>query len=401
MSASTHRSRHRAQQRRDRRRRQVRLIALFVGLLALVAAGFAVYLALSSPAPPVSVPEGSPVSSSQETLLLQVRAADGSTVAHAVVAHDATGATGGAVVLVPPQVLVNVPGTGSTTLGQALAASSPQGSRDALSDLMGVTIDQGWVLDEAALAGLVDLLGGVQVDVDVQVVGEQGVGLGPGAQLVDGARALALLRFLAEGEPEQARLARLQEVLDGIVTALPPTAAEVARVLGALGEGSVPTAALPDLSDLLVGLAADDDDGRLQYDVLPVVDLDAGGATTFRADVPAMNALVDRLLAASVPPGVREGGNRVLVLNGVGTPGLGDAVRARLVPAGFVFVDARNADRFGYESTQVLVPAATQEAQALGERVAAALGLPDALVATQDFGTVADVVVLVGADFRP
>ena len=76
-------------------------------------------------------------------------------------------------------------------------------------------------------------------------------------------------------------------------------------------------------------------------------------------------------------------------------------MRAKLVPAGFVFVDTRNAAELRLREDPVLVPEATPEAQALGERVAKALGLPDAQIADADFGTVADVVVLVGADFRP
>jgi hypothetical protein len=125
-----------------------------------------------------------------------------------------------------------------------------------------------------------------------------------------------------------------------------------------------------------------------------------GGVTAFRLESEAARALVDRALAQSVPAGARQTGNRVLVLNGVGTPGLGDAVRAKLVAADFVFVASRNAERFGYETTQVLVPEATPEAQALGNRVAEALGVqPD--VRQSDLGTIADVVVIVGADFVP
>ena len=89
----------------------------------------------------------------------------------------------------------------------------------------------------------------------------------------------------------------------------------------------------------------------------------------------------------------------MLVLNGVGTPGLGDRVRAKLVPAGFVFVGSDNAPRFGYTTTQILVPEATPEGQALGERVAMALGLPKAQIGTQEFGSTADVIVVVGSDF--
>jgi hypothetical protein len=88
------------------------------------------------------------------------------------------------------------------------------------------------------------------------------------------------------------------------------------------------------------------------------------------------------------------------VLNGVGTPGIGEVVRTRLVQDDFVFVGSRNAPRFDYANTIVLVPEATPEAQLLGERVAAALGVdPD--VRTDELGSIADVIVIVGADFVP
>jgi hypothetical protein len=76
-------------------------------------------------------------------------------------------------------------------------------------------------------------------------------------------------------------------------------------------------------------------------------------------------------------------------------------VRAKLAPAGFVFVGSRNAPEFGHPTTRILVPTATAEAQALGERVATAIGVPPTSVVTQDFGTVADVVILVGATSAP
>lgn len=388
----------RTELRRRRRRRRTRLVAVLVTMLAVLAAAFAVYLAADAPEPPATA---EPEVRTQSTLLLRMQAADGTAAASALLARDPEEGTGAAV-LVPPQVLVNVPGTGSLPFGRASGTVSAQGSRDALSDLLGVTVDEGWMLPTTALAQLVDALGGIPVEVDVPVVRDQTVVLNPGAQQVDGARAVELLLYLAPEEPEQARLARVQEVLDGIVQALPETSAELTPVLQSLGEGSVSTLEPPELADFLVGLAAADADGQLQYDTLPVVPIDpGGGVTAFRVDAPRLVPVVDRLLADSVPPGVREGGNRVLVLNGVGTPGLGEAVRAKLAPAGFVFVGSRNAPEFGYATTQVLVPEATQEAQALGERVAEAIGVPPTSVGTQDFGTVADVVVLVGADFRP
>jgi hypothetical protein len=295
-----------------------------------------------------------------------------------------------------------VPGREQLPFGRALATVPPQGSRDALSDLIGVTVDDGWVVTTEVLATLVDALGGIPVDVDVPIVEGQTVVLSPGAQNLTGPQLSTFLLYLGPEEQEQARLARLQEVLDGLINVLPRTAGELVAQLGTLGGRSVTTLELPELAAFMIGLATADEAGQLQYDTLPVVPIDTGGGlTAFRVDAPRLTPVVDRLLAESVPPGVREGGNRVLVLNGVGTPGLGEAVRAKIVPAGFVFVDSRNAPAFGVKATQVFVREATPEGQALGERVAKALGVPPTSVARQDFGTVADVVVLVGEDFTP
>ncbi|MGG6497795.1 UNVERIFIED_CONTAM: LCP family protein, partial [Bacteroidetes bacterium 56_B9] len=75
----------------------------------------------------------------------------------------------GAVVLVPRQTLVTVPGTGALTVSRALRTVAPEGSRAALADALGVYVDDWWVLDQPSLTRLIDLLGGIAVDVDVPV----------------------------------------------------------------------------------------------------------------------------------------------------------------------------------------------------------------------------------------
>jgi hypothetical protein len=387
----------RAEQRRRRRQRRRRIVGALAALALVAAALTAFALVQRSPDPPSPVEEQR---RTQQTMLLQVRGADGSALASALLAHDPAGDTAAAV-LVPPQVIVDLPGAGSLPFGQALATGDPNGSRNALGDLLGVQVDATWVVDVATFTALVDQLGGIRASVDVPVVQGAQVVVPQGEQLLDGGRAMALLGFLAEGEQEQARLARVQEVLDGLLTALPGDVDAVTGTLSGLGDGSQASEPFAALARLLVGMKKAGDVQQLQYDSLPVIPIDpGGGVTAFRIDAEAARALVDRVLAQSVPAGARQTGNRVLVLNGVGTPGLGDAVRAKLVAADFVFVASRNAERFGYETTQVLVPEATPEAQQLGVRVAEALGVtPD--VRQAELGTIADVVVLVGADFVP
>jgi anionic cell wall polymer biosynthesis LytR-Cps2A-Psr (LCP) family protein len=336
----------------------------------------------------------------QSTVLFEVQGGNGSALSAALLAHDPASRTGAAV-LIPPQVIVTVPGTGQLQLGRALGTVPPERSRSAVGDLLGVTVDAGWVVDTRTLAALVDQIGGIVVDVDVPVVVNRVVVLNPGGQRLDGEHALAFLRYLAPGEQEQARLARLQEVVDGLLNALPKSTAQVGKILSGLGARSFSSEPVDKLAGFLVGMAGDGRAEQLQYDTLPVVPIDPGnGVTSFRPDTDGVRKLVDRLLAQSVPPGARATGNRVLVLNGVGTPGIGQKVRAKLVPAGFVFVGSRNNAAFGVTRTRVLVKEATPEATALGQRVARALGLSADSVQTADIGSIADVVVVVGSDFR-
>jgi anionic cell wall polymer biosynthesis LytR-Cps2A-Psr (LCP) family protein len=394
------RSGRRTELRRARRRRQRLVLAGGLAvLLFITGVVFGVHLLLtrgSSKNPSIAKQ-----TRTQSTVLLQVQGESGDAVASALLAHDPAGRAGAAV-LIPPQVILTVPGAGTLQLGRALRTVPPERSRAAVGDLLGVTVDAGWVIDVPTLSALIDQLGGITAEVDVPVVAtNRTVILNPGSQRLDGRRAVAFLRYLAPGEQEQARLARMQQVIDGLLNALPRSTSQVTAAVSTLGARSSASEPVPKLASFLVGLATDSRSSSLQYDSLPVIPIDPGnGVSSFRIDSDATRALVDRLLAQSIPAGARQTGNRVLVLNGVGTPGIGQKVRDRLVPAGLVFVASRNNASFGVLKTRVLVKEATPQAQALGERVAKALGVPLDSVQTAEIGNIADVVVVVGADFK-
>lgn len=387
----------RAEQRRARRRRQRRVITAVLAVAVLVLVIATVVLTRRDSTPHATIAKQA---RTQSTVLFQVQGENGSALSSALLAHDPASRTGAAV-LIPPQVIVTVPGTGALQLGKALGTVPPERSRSAIGDLMGVTVDAGWVLDTASLGSLVSQVGGIVADVDVPVVVNRLVVLNPGSQRLDGDHAIAFLRYLAPGEQEQARLARLKEVFDGLLNSLPRSTGQVTKILSGLGARSNASESPDKLAAFLVGMAGDSRSDQLQYDSLPVVPIDPGnGVTSFRVDPDATRQLVDRLLAQSVPAGARSTGNRVLVLNGVGTPGIGEKVRAKLVPAGFVFVGSRNNATFGVGQTRVLVKEATPEATALGQRIARVLSVSADSVQTADIGNIADVVVVVGADFR-
>jgi hypothetical protein len=88
---------------------------------------------------------------------------------------------------------------------------------------------------------------------------------------------------------------------------------------------------------------------------------------------------------------------RVIVYNGVGTPGLAGVASQQLIKAGLRVVDSGNADNFKYQTTLILLYHGTQSD---AEAVRTAIGTGQILVqsASQDL---TDMIVIIGADYRP
>jgi len=87
---------------------------------------------------------------------------------------------------------------------------------------------------------------------------------------------------------------------------------------------------------------------------------------------------------------------RVIVYNGVGTPGLASQAAQQLIRQGFQVVDSGNADHFGYVETTILVYHAPTEASAVRE--ALGVGIIKMQSAPQEL---TDMIVIVGADYLP
>jgi hypothetical protein len=191
-------------------------------------------------------------------------------------------------------------------------------------------------------------------------------------------------------------------VLRGVMQGLPDKADDVTALLARLGKGSQSTLARPALVDLLLRAHRAATAGKLVPDVLPVNSIDAGGAE----EAYGLNgAQAAALMKTDFGPSLIQGGpgaaTRVYVQNGVGTPGLVDKARTRLVAQGFRFVNGGNAPQFGVKKTIIYIADSTETSQRRGVKVAAALGVPAASVTgTQQGQTVADVIVILGSDFR-
>jgi LCP family protein required for cell wall assembly len=392
-----------AQRTRRRRQRRTRtsVVAAVAVVVAVLAGGVFVGRAVTHHK---TTP---PKVRTQRTLLFEVTGTNTNGIAAALLAYDPAPRRA-SLVLVPPHTLADVAGIGNVVLGTAVRLGGPGVAREAVSDLMGVVVDQDWTLTSEAFAALVDRVGGVVVDVDVDVLatapkgGTRILARAGAAQRLDGPTAVAYATYRQKGQDDITFQPRLQAVFEALLAALPDNAADVASSLSSLGPGSRLSWTPPELAAYLEGIRTAHAEDRYDPQVLPVAPIDTGGgATAFSIKVEDVATLVRTQLADSLPPNRAAGDNRVLILNGVGTPGLGAGI-ARRLRGEFQVVGTRNKQPFGVKESVVVVFDSSDPSLAKARRVATLLGLPQTAVriGTQT-QSVADVIVVVGADYKP
>lgn len=339
----------------------------------------------------------------QRTLLVQLRDSQKLALDNSIVATG--GGLGGAQIMSPSRLLVDVAGAGQMPLAESVRVLGASASQDALSDLLALKIDGSLTMERLAFAGLVDAVGGIEANIAEDVFttekdGTQKVVVTAGTTKLDGVTAADYALATVEGEPEEVRLARWSEVLNKAIKALPDDPVKVQQIVTSLGATARTTVGAGELTEFLLqarkDLVADNQEAR----VLPTTPLDVGGDSLLvRADLGMANQMLSTLMPQAQIASA-EARTRVLVQNGVGTPGLGAVARDRLVDADFVYVNGGNAATFNTKTSAVIVPDGTSESAALGAKVAKALKLPETSVVSAAAGqSVADVVVVLGADF--
>jgi LytR cell envelope-related transcriptional attenuator len=258
---------------------------------------------------------------------------------------------------VPTYTVVSIPGHGLGTVADAARTGDAELVSTTVQNLVQVPFDLAVATTTADLQSLVDRVGGIDVG-SKHFAGQQAVGY-----LFKGVEESAELRFL-----------RWQEIVTGLLAALEDRPDAL--------DGVVPEAAVP----MFMGAASSETD----VVALPVQDVGAGLA---RPVAESVAALVSERF---VVPGQAGGEVRLVVLNGNGIPGIGEAVTRALVPAGFRLVSSQNAPAFDVKTTTIV--ASTEEFLDEARLARELLGVGDVYLGEQPTG-VADVSVVIGRDF--
>jgi hypothetical protein len=398
----------RTERREERRRRsRNRMIALGVTFVLLLVAGggYTLWRWLGDDV-------GSAESGERAAVLFQVRAESGAAIANAVLLRAGDR---GSMMVVPASLRLQA-GNAQTSVRTALAAVGPSQSRAALAELLGVRLDGSWILEQVAFISLLDRFGGVQLDVDtdVEVNGTKVLSAGP--QRLTGKNALLYGTYLAAGEPPEAQAERFERVLQAMFRTMPTEQPDAVRMLENLGVISDPDLSNQRLGGALSGLAAGVDRKRVEVGNLPVRE---DGVV----DVRGAGPVVRKLLAAAVSQTRDTGPPRIFVEDATGRGGDGDpddgdpddgdtgdggetvdaqqAAGVRLLGGGYRYINGGRADEPA-EKTTIEVSDTVRDAQQAGTQVALTLGVPTSAVKLVEGDQIAaDIVVVVGADFRP
>ena len=390
-----------------RRRRRTTVFAV-VSALALVAVFGVVVLPLllrsgqrtATTAAASNEPRGSqaqPVEARRTLLLVRYEEPGGPAVG--VTLLSAAGPDSQAVVVfLPTGLLVDVPGVGFDRLAQAQRYGGTDLVRRSVAEALGIEVTHVAGLLDDALPELLGAAGPLTIDVGSEVlIGAGQVAFEAGEQELDGNRLAQYWTFDAPDEPALADFPRQQEVLESLFLRLAEDPAQMDRLLG-VGQPLLDTDATEDdLRALVASLVSALEEDRLAFRLLPVEPVGptaAGGEGSYNLSATAAEE-IGALLALGPP--VDDGQTRVQVLDGVGEPGVTQAVDQALGDGDFRIVQTDNAPS-EVDRTEIIVYDDSDESRARAEAVREALGTGTITTSSRP-QSVIDVTVVVGADF--
>ncbi|MFJ3881798.1 LytR C-terminal domain-containing protein [Streptomyces sp. NPDC090077] len=300
----------------------------------------------------------------------------------------------GATVLIPNSLgVAGQDGTG-TSLGKAVEEGG-LGTRESLDTVLGTRIGGTWRLDTPFLERLVELVGGIEVDTDTAVPADEqartpAVPRGTGQSLT-GAMAVAYATHRGPGEPEARQLERTGKVLYAVLRKIPGDPKAAATTVESMGQILDPGLDAQNLGGLLARIGEHAKVAAYRTEVLTVK---PNGGLTDEANRKVVKEILGGSAGAAQPGAVP----RVGLKDATGDEKARGAAKAALLNGGYGFVDGGRADGAA-AVTRITYQDEAQRDRAV--EVAKTLGLPETAVRKAENPVNADVVVVLGKDYKP
>ena len=278
------------------------------------------------------------------------------------------------VVSIPPTLQVSLKDGKKHPLREASTQEGDAALVSAVADFAGVNVAHYVKTDAESIVRLVDVLGGVEVNV-AEEVDDPNAGdayLPAGAQTLDGALGEGRLSFLA--------------TLDNV---------------GGSFQTDLSAAAALSVADALRGV----DSSSVYGALVPGYETARDGASSYAVSSDAWKSMMELVAAGSEPvveqtaPQVDPGSFTITVRNGSGVTGGAGQIADALKDRGFDVTETGNTDTYVYDETLVVYNDDAFEAAA--ETVVASLGLGRTVPGAGFYTFDTDVLVVLGKDWKP
>ncbi|MFF7014007.1 MULTISPECIES: LCP family protein [Streptomyces] len=386
----------RSERREEARRKgRNRIIALIV-VAVLVVVGGVGYLWSADMLPGLSGPEEKKSvavgAQQRDVIVVHLHNTKKGGTSTALLVDNAT-TKQGTTVLLPNTLAVAGDDGSTTTLGKSVDDDGRTGTRESIETLLGTKISGTWRLDTPYLEILVEQVGNIEMDTDIDVPDAK-KGAAPlvkkgEAQTLSGPMAVAYATYLAPGEAEAKQLARFGEVMRAVLRKIsedPKAATVTVETLAQVLDPSLPE---KDLGASLATLASRAKVGDYKTAMLPVQD---DGTLTDAAT----RSVVKDILGGTVKAPEDGAPLRVAVRNATGNARAGESARITLVNGGYAFVDSGKAE----EEAESVVIYRSAEDKGKASEVAKTLGLPAGAVKKGEPAANADVSAVLGQNYK-
>lgn len=319
--------------------------------------------------------------------------------------------TRAALLSVPRDLFVPIPGHGNGRINEAIQLGGPELLVETIQGYLGIPINHYAQVDFQGFARLVDAIDGVEIYFENPVRDDRS-GLSvpePGCITLDARNALGFVRSRAYQEYRDGRwrtdptgdLGRIRRQQQFIIAALERSVDRGLRnpvTLDELIDSTLDAVTIDDTLDgedlLALGRSFRRFDPQsLDVHEMPVEDDTVGGAAVLQLLTREADPVLD-IFRTGDAEAVREESVRVQILNGTGTPAEASEAASALREAGFAIAGTGDAERLGVAQTEVRHPAGAEEEADLVRRWLAG----DAELVEDD--SVDDVTVVTGADWQ-
>jgi polyisoprenyl-teichoic acid--peptidoglycan teichoic acid transferase len=306
-----------------------------------------------------------------------------------------------AMLSVPRDLWVAIPGYGQERANAAYELGGPQTAKQTISNLLGQPIDRYLVIGLQGVRDVVDAVGGVDITVPQAIhdatyptddYAYQVVDIPAGRQHMDGDTALKYARTRHQ-DSDFARTARQQQVVAAVRNAMlnPVNWPRLPAVAAALST-SIKTDISP-LDAIALGAAvlrSPGDADHLVIDTSLANEVTGADGAYLLQPKPSLQQTVAQFLShpSSTPLSVE-------VLNAAGIDGLAGRTADRLSQAGFTVANVADAPARQAQTSIAARPSARPAA----EQIAAAVGIPASRITTNS-GLTSDIQITLGTDAR-